>query len=418
MKNEKTIRALKVLYILSFILDLTIVGAFIGVPLFLVLWALQYIFLGKGRPFYVFNTNKRLSKLFSKKETIQNRVKQIYDIQFASMALTDSRKNFLIEKMVLYYEYFVFEVEKILDKYGLQFDTDEIIPIFQLIDCEVIILASKDFILEHSLINNKEEAEKLLPKPNENLLEFIANNKHNLSPFLVEQRLDEVRKIIIFVEPCAKRYEKDLELIIDAIINHEIPNNRSTNVTQENNDDEYEISAEAILGFTNQKIKMNKKDIIDHFEDYILYKVSKNISNLTDIDETTKTELEKKLYECFIAELDKRFNGEVVYDYAYALQETQIRAIFYAILKTTESFFQDQKFAQEVYHQYDDEIAELAKSGSLNNEKLVAKSLQLFNPAISSLALHYKSEPITEQDAINALLKEFENNETTQTKEK
>jgi len=81
MKNEKTIRTLKVLFILSFILDLTIIGLIIGVPMFLVLWALQYIFLDKANPFYVFTTNKKLSKIFKDDEVIKNKVKEMGYIQ-------------------------------------------------------------------------------------------------------------------------------------------------------------------------------------------------------------------------------------------------------------------------------------------------------------------------------------------------
>ena len=99
MKNEKTIRTLRVLFILSFLLDLTIIGLLVGIPLFLILWGLQYIFLGKSSPFYVFNTNKRLSKLFKNPETIRARVEKIYKIQFNSMEIKyDSLSEFLIFK--------------------------------------------------------------------------------------------------------------------------------------------------------------------------------------------------------------------------------------------------------------------------------------------------------------------------------
>jgi hypothetical protein len=81
MKNEKTIRTLKVLFILSFILDLTIIGLIAGVPMFLALWGLQYIFLDKANPFYVFTTNKKLSKIFKDDEVIKNKVKEMGYIQ-------------------------------------------------------------------------------------------------------------------------------------------------------------------------------------------------------------------------------------------------------------------------------------------------------------------------------------------------
>ncbi|EOA0665813.1 hypothetical protein ACHJZ8_000859 [Campylobacter coli] len=44
------IRALRV----PFIADLTIIGLFVGVPLFLILWGIQYIIYGEKNPFFVF----------------------------------------------------------------------------------------------------------------------------------------------------------------------------------------------------------------------------------------------------------------------------------------------------------------------------------------------------------------------------
>lgn len=48
------IRALRVLFILSFIADLTIIGLFVDIPLFLILWWIQYIIYGEKNPFFVF----------------------------------------------------------------------------------------------------------------------------------------------------------------------------------------------------------------------------------------------------------------------------------------------------------------------------------------------------------------------------
>ncbi|MEE3704563.1 hypothetical protein V2I29_03055 [Campylobacter sp. CX2-8023-23] len=155
---------------------------------------------------------------------------------------------------------------------------------------------------------------------------------------------------------------------------------------QESNNKQHREAAKTILNFVNQsKIQINKKELIEYFEDYILYKTSRAVSNLTDIDKSTKTKLEENLYECFVSDLDSYINDEMrdSNDFTNAkLKEIQIRAIFYALLKTAETYFDNKRFTQEVYHQYDDEIIELANSDNLNDEKLVAKSLQLFNPAI------------------------------------
>lgn len=49
-----SIRVLRVLFILSFIADLTIIGLFVGIPLFLILWGIQYIIYNEKNPFFVF----------------------------------------------------------------------------------------------------------------------------------------------------------------------------------------------------------------------------------------------------------------------------------------------------------------------------------------------------------------------------
>ena len=221
MKNEKTIRTLRVLFILSFLLDLTIIGAVIGIPMFFVLWALQYIVLGKTHPFYIFNTNKRLGKLFKTPEIIKARVNQIYKIQFGSMGINyDSLSKFLIERMGRYYGYFVVELEKLIDKYNLKFDGNEIVPVFQLIDCEVIILASADLITEEMQISEKEKLAQFLP--DKGLLQFFIDNKGNISSALVDERFTSVETMLYLVKACIEKYEKELGGLRDAIMNLDV----------------------------------------------------------------------------------------------------------------------------------------------------------------------------------------------------
>ncbi|EHH1549159.1 hypothetical protein J7F82_001187, partial [Campylobacter coli] len=59
-----SIRVLRVLFILSFIADLTIIGLFVGIPLFLILWGIQYIIYNEKNPFFVFkkDINDKKSK--------------------------------------------------------------------------------------------------------------------------------------------------------------------------------------------------------------------------------------------------------------------------------------------------------------------------------------------------------------------
>ncbi|EKI3387555.1 hypothetical protein PEZ17_001788, partial [Campylobacter coli] len=67
------IKALRVLFILSFIADLTIIGLFVGIPLFLILWGIQYIIYGEKNPFFVFA--KHNPKPYQKEDIIDVEVK-------------------------------------------------------------------------------------------------------------------------------------------------------------------------------------------------------------------------------------------------------------------------------------------------------------------------------------------------------
>ncbi|KQI13687.1 hypothetical protein [Campylobacter coli] len=68
------IRALRVLFILSFIADLTIIGLFVGIPLFLILWGIQYIIYGEKNPFFVFA--KHNPKPYQKEDIIDAMYKE------------------------------------------------------------------------------------------------------------------------------------------------------------------------------------------------------------------------------------------------------------------------------------------------------------------------------------------------------
>lgn len=265
MKNEKTIRTLRVLFILSFLLDLTIIGLFVGIPLFLILWGLQYIFLGKSSPFYVFNTNKRLGKLFKNPETIRARVEKIYKIQFNSMEIKyDSLSEFLIKRMAEYYSYFVFELERLMDKHNLKFDSDKIIPVFQLIDCEVVILASADLITEDMKYLKKESLAGFLP--NKGLLAFFADNKDNISLALVDDRLSDVAKMLSLVEPCVKKYQKELDELKEALMNLDVKDFTASyeqKIHAEQNYSDYEDEIfDSLIGKDEQDKPMTEEEAI------------------------------------------------------------------------------------------------------------------------------------------------------------
>jgi hypothetical protein len=81
MKNEKTIRALKVFCIISFLLDLTIIGLFFGIPLFLICWIVQYIFIGEANPFFTLRCEfEKSQKLFRFLQIIHNLFYLIFSI--------------------------------------------------------------------------------------------------------------------------------------------------------------------------------------------------------------------------------------------------------------------------------------------------------------------------------------------------
>lgn len=221
MKNEKTIRTLKVLFILSFILDLTIIGLIAGAPIFLALWGLQYIFLGKANPFYVFTTNKKLSKMFKDDEVIKNRVKEIYKNQFGYMQIEyASLIDFLTDRMEKYYKFFISHIEKEMNKYGLKFDGDGISSVILLIDCEVVILASTDLMVENMGYLQKEQLFDVLPK--ESLIDFFAKNKDNITFSLADDRYTSAASMLQLVEICVKKYKKEVDEIAEAIKNLDV----------------------------------------------------------------------------------------------------------------------------------------------------------------------------------------------------
>ena len=67
------IRALRVLFILSFIADLTIIGLSVGIPLFFFFFGIQYIIYGEKNPFFVFA--KHNPKPYQKEDIIDVEVK-------------------------------------------------------------------------------------------------------------------------------------------------------------------------------------------------------------------------------------------------------------------------------------------------------------------------------------------------------
>ena len=166
--------------------------------------------------------------------------------------------------MAEYYSYFVLELEKLIDKYNLRFDSEEIIPVFQLIDCEVIILASVDLITEDMKYFKKEELEEFLP--DKGLLCFFADNKDSISLSLVDDRLVDVAKVLSLVEPCVKKYQKELDGLKEALINLDVNKfaasyGQKTDTEQNYSDYEDEIF-DSLIGKDEQDKPMTEEEAI------------------------------------------------------------------------------------------------------------------------------------------------------------
>ncbi|AQW81408.1 putative membrane protein [Campylobacter pinnipediorum subsp. pinnipediorum] len=235
MRNEKLIRLFKVLYILSFILDLTIIGLLVGIPLFLVLWASQYVFFGILSPIYVFRAEKRIEKIFKKKSVIKTRIERTYDIQFGKLGLDENMRSLITNNMEKNFITLIPIVQNILDKKKIKFDFYETInPLIQLIDIESIILTCDTLILRYA--STEEERKNINYTPlNESLIEIIDNsNKEMLSSYqLVEKRIDIAAKFILLLMESIEQSKVFLEDAIMTIISKEMENNDKKNIINE-----------------------------------------------------------------------------------------------------------------------------------------------------------------------------------------
>lgn len=291
-----SIRALRVLFILSFIADLTIVGLFIGIPLFLILWGIQYIVYGEKNPFFVFgkDTTDKKSKEKLDIELYQDISEKLYPL------IADSLKNiFKNEKPIYNMDIIINEVVEDVSRYyfaicnriysepkiitdhnKFNISTDEIISFMDFIAISIYILT---FIEE-----NKEELYKC---KNSN----IAIEKINVYTGLLNlsnllENYDKLNKelkeklflviLIIFSQVCIYKYQrKDFEHFINSII-IELEIDINKNEYEKENDMNTHTPTEELLELLSSeeskevyKIDKDKReDIID-----AMYKENENL---------------------------------------------------------------------------------------------------------------------------------------------
>ncbi|EOH3683470.1 hypothetical protein [Campylobacter sp. CNRCH_2014_2452] len=282
-----SIRLLRVLFILSFIADLTIVGLFVGVPLFLILWGIQYIVYGEKNPFFVF-----------KKDINDKKPKEELDIEFYKAIseklyplLEDSIKiTFKDEKPIYDIDIIINEVVDDVSKYyfaicnriynepkiiadhnKFNISTDEIIGFMDFIAISAYVL---NFIEE-----NKDE---LCKCKNSNVVLEKVNfyiDALNLSNLL--ENYDKLNKelkeglftviLTIFSHICIYKYQrKDFQCFINSLI-IQLGINISQGEYEEENDANSYTSVEELLELLSMEENEeehktdddNKKNVIE-----------------------------------------------------------------------------------------------------------------------------------------------------------
>lgn len=215
MKNEKIIKILKVLFYLSFLLDLTIIGAVIGIPMFIVLWGLQYFLIGKANPFYIFSISKQQKILLEIKnyDFINTKIEKLYNTYFAFMQTDNTFVEMLEYYMTDCYLNSILEVENLIYKNNLKLNSDTKTYLIQLLDCEAILHACANLTTKMEYFS-KEEITSAIPKAK--LVEYLADNKYNITPFLVEDRAKDIKKAICLLDRCAQIYNEKLETFKEA----------------------------------------------------------------------------------------------------------------------------------------------------------------------------------------------------------
>ena len=215
MIKEKMIRILKTLFIMSFLLDLAVIGAVVGIPMFIILWGLQYFFMGKANPFYVFSISKQQKVLLEIKnyDFINTQIKALYKTHFSLMQIDNSFAEILEYYMVDCYLNSISEVETLIYKNSLKLDSATKEYLVRLLDCEAIMKASVDVAMKIGYFSREEIAAYA---PKKNLLEFLADNKYNITPSLANDRAKNIKKAISLVDRCRQIYNEKLEALKEA----------------------------------------------------------------------------------------------------------------------------------------------------------------------------------------------------------
>ena len=95
---------------------------------------------------------------------------------------------------------------------------------------------------------------------------FFADNKDSISLSLVDDRLVDVAKVLSLVEPCVKKYQKELDGLKEALINLDVNKfaasyGQKTDTEQNYSDYEDEIF-DSLIGKDEQDKPMTEEEAI------------------------------------------------------------------------------------------------------------------------------------------------------------
>lgn len=186
MIKATRLRVFRVLFVLTFILDLTLIGAIIGIPLFLLLWAGSYIAFGVINPFYVFK--KWVSIKFLYTFDIKSYIEQLLTDDAIDLNMLDTYHNAIRDYIFKDFKETVSNIEKEVNP-ELLFTINLIHSIMLNIYCDSFAKAT-GFIYSIKCDDKANIDEELLASilPKIWILDFIGKNKNNLSIELFNSR--------------------------------------------------------------------------------------------------------------------------------------------------------------------------------------------------------------------------------------